>query len=76
MARPIRGTVDIHTHKDGLRTFYLRLTVDGRRHRVRLGCDRDGWTVARAQAALNEQLAGVRAGTWKAAEPCGGWRDG
>jgi hypothetical protein len=33
------------------------------------GCDRDGWTVARAQAALSEQLAGVRAGTWKAAEP-------
>ena len=42
----------------------LRITVDGRRHRVRLGTDRDGWTPARAQVELEEQQAAVRAGTW------------
>jgi hypothetical protein len=42
MARPARGSVEIVKRKDGLRTFWARVTVNGRRHRVRLGTDRDG----------------------------------
>jgi len=49
---------------DGAQTFYLRLTVDGHRHRVRLGSDRDGWTPG-AMVALEEHLAAIRAGTWR-----------
>jgi integrase len=74
MPRPSSGTIDVHTHKDGLRTFYLRMTVDGRRRRVRLGTDCEGWTNGRAMVALEEQLDAIRAGHWKppdapAAEP-------
>ena len=64
MPRPARGSVEIVKRKDGLRTFWLRVTVDGRRHRVRLGTDRDGWTGARAQVELEEQIKKVAAGTW------------
>jgi len=64
MPRPSRGTIDVHTHKDGRRTFYLRLTVDGRRRRVRLGTDREGWSMGKAMVALEEHLDAVRAGTW------------
>jgi integrase len=65
MPRPIRGTIDVHTHKDGLRTYYVRMTVDGRRERERLGTDSEGWTPGRALVALEERLEAVRAGTWK-----------
>lgn len=54
MPRPIRGTIDVHTHKDGVRTYYVRVTVDGRRE-----------TPGRALVALEERLEAVRAGTWK-----------
>ncbi len=64
MPRPSRGTIDVHTHKDGRRTFYLRLTVDGRRRRVRLGTDREGWSMGKAMVALEEHQDAVRAGTW------------
>jgi len=64
MARPARGSIEIVNRKDGLRTFWARITVDGRRHRVRLGTDRDGWTAARAQVELEEQIKTVHAGTW------------
>ena len=64
MPRPACGSVEIVNRKDGLRTFWARVTVDGRRHRVRLGTDRDGWTPARAQVELEEQIKAVQAGTW------------
>lgn len=68
MPRPNRGSIDVRAQVDGAQTFYLRLTVDGRRHRVRLGSDREGWTRGRAMVALEEQLAEIRAGTWQRAE--------
>jgi len=40
------------------------VTVVGRRHRVRLGTDHDGWTPARAQVEFEEQIKAVQAGTW------------
>jgi integrase len=64
MPRPALGSVEIVDRKDGLRTFWLRITANGRRHRVRLGTDRDGWTPARAQVELEEQNKAVQAGTW------------
>ncbi len=72
MPRPNRGSIDVRAQVDGAQTFYLRLTVDGRRHRVRLGSDREGWTRGRAMVALEEQLAEIRAGTWRRAELAGG----
>ncbi len=63
-----RAVPDVRAQVDGAQTFYLRLTVDGRRHRVRLGSDREGWTPGRAMGALEEQLAEIRAGTWQRAE--------
>jgi len=68
MARPARGSTEIINRKDGLRTYWLRITVDGRRQRVRLGTDRDGWTPARAQVELEEQIKVVQAGTWTVPE--------
>ena len=58
MPRPNCGSIDVRTHVDGAQTFYLRLTVDGRRHRVRLGSDRDGWTPGRAMVALERAARG------------------
>ena len=72
MPRPNRGSIDVRAQVDGAQTFYLRLTVDGRRHRVRLGSDREGWTIGRAMVALEEQLAEIRAGTWQRAELAAG----
>ena len=72
MPRPNRGSIDVRAQVDGAQTFYLRLTVDGRRHRVRLGSDREGWTRGRAMVALEEQLAEIRAGTWQRAELAAG----
>ena len=36
---------------------------------MRLGTDRDGWTPARAQVELEEQIKAVRAGTWAPPDP-------
>jgi hypothetical protein len=72
MPRPNRGSIDVRAQVDGAQTFYLRLNVDGRRHRVRLGSDREGWTPGRAMVALEEQLAEIRAGTWQRAELAAG----
>ncbi len=76
MPRPARGSVEIVKRKDGLRTFWARVTVDGRRHRIRLGTDRDGWTPAGAQVELEEQIKAIAAGTWSLpAQPTGGEED-
>jgi len=51
-----KGSIEIVKRKDGLRTFWARGT-DGRRHRVRLGTDRDGWTPARPQVEIEDGAA-------------------
>ncbi len=43
--------------------------MQGRRQYVTLGSSKDGWTQARAQEALPDELAKVQLGTWKAPEP-------
>ena len=49
--------------------YALRFNVQGRRQYVTLGSSKDGWTQARAQDALQDELAKVQLGTWKAPEP-------
>ena len=62
MPRPARGSVEIVKRKDGLRTFWVRVTVDGRRHRVRLGTDRDGWTPAARRSSSRSSSRPSRRG--------------
>jgi integrase len=49
--------------------YALRFNADGRRQYVTLGSSRDGWTQARAQDALQDELAKVQLGTWTPPEP-------
>ena len=65
MPRPIRGTIDVHTHKDGLCTYYARMTRRRPSRARALGDRSQGWTPGRALVALEERLEAVRAGTWK-----------
>jgi hypothetical protein len=76
LPRPARGSVEIVNRKDGQRSYGARITVDGRRHRVRLGTDRDGWSAARAQVELEEQIKTVQAGTWAPPERAARGDDG
>jgi integrase len=68
VARRPKGEVRTHTRTDGLTTFSLRFTADGRRQHVTLGQDVDGWTLARAQRELEKTLALVAAGIWRPEE--------
>jgi integrase len=49
--------------------YALRFNVQGRRQYVTLGSSREGWTQAKAQDALQDELAKVQLGEWKAPEP-------
>ncbi len=49
--------------------YALRFNAQGRRQYVTLGSSKDGWTQARAQDALGDELAKVQLGTWKAPAP-------
>jgi integrase len=44
--------------------YALRFNAHGRRQYVTLGSSKDGWTQAKAQAALEDELAKVQLGTW------------
>src|SRR5437899_12081410 len=49
--------------------YALRFSAGGRGQYVTLGSARDGWTQAKAQAALRDELAKVQLGTWTPLEP-------
>ncbi|MGO8904989.1 MAG: hypothetical protein ACLQMH_05110, partial [Solirubrobacteraceae bacterium] len=49
--------------------YALRFNAQGRRQYVTLGSSKDGWTQARAQDALQDELAKVQLGTWTPPEP-------
>ncbi|HEX5898904.1 MAG TPA: hypothetical protein VFY32_05855 [Solirubrobacteraceae bacterium] len=53
-----------YKRKDGLTSWYLRVRAHGRRHRINLGTELDGWTQARAQIELQNVLAKIQAGLW------------
>jgi integrase len=68
MPRRATGQVMKRTRTDST-VYALRFNVQGRRQYVTLGSSKDGWTQARAQDALQDELAKVQLGTWKAPEP-------
>ena len=49
--------------------YALRFNGRGRRQYVTLGSSKDGWTQAKAQTALQDELAKVQLGTWTPPEP-------
>lgn len=68
MARKPTGGILTRQGKNGT-TYQLRFLADGRRQYLTLGSTADGWDRARAQAELENVLADVRRGVWKAPEP-------
>src|SRR5437764_698227 len=65
MARPASGHVVIREGKLG-RTYALRFRAYGQRHYLTLGSSADGWTRERAEEELQNVLADVRRGIWRA----------
>jgi integrase len=49
--------------------YALRFNANGQRQYVTLGSSKEGWTQAKAQAALQDELAKVQLGTWTPPEP-------
>jgi integrase len=64
--RPATGTVISYPHKDGRTvSYYLRFHAHGRRQRVNLGTNHQGWNEQRARVELDKILAQVERGTWE-----------
>lgn len=65
MPRQISGHIEAHPWKDG-RTISWRLTVRaaGRRHKLTLGTNHEGWNEERAEVERDRILAQIRRGTW------------
>lgn len=51
---------------DGGITWYARFRAEGRRRRVKLGTDDEGWNETRAENAVAALVEQVRRGTWRA----------
>jgi integrase len=64
-----RGQVLAYERKDGLTSWYLRVRAYGSRHRINLGTELDGWTLARARIELQNVLAKIQAGIWEPPAP-------
>jgi integrase len=60
------GTIETHAWRDG-RTVTIRARVRayGRRHRIDLGTNHEGWSVERARVELDRILQQVERGTWE-----------
>lgn len=67
MARRPTGQV-IEVPRGGVTTFAVRFRAHGKRPYVTLGTSADGWTRARAEEELQNVLADVRRGIWRAPE--------
>jgi integrase len=67
MSRPATGQVIERRGKRG-RTFALRFRAYGRRRYLTLGTRDEGWTPAKAELELENVLADVRRGIWRAPE--------
>ena len=63
------GQVLAYNRKDGLTSWYLRVRAYGRRPRLNLGTELDGWTQARARIELQNVLAKIQAGLWEPPAP-------
>jgi integrase len=64
--RPVTGSIDIRPFKNGAdASFWLRITVDGRRHSRRLGRASEGWTPVLAEAERRRVVAEIEAGIYR-----------
>ncbi len=68
MARPATGQVVVRKRKDD-RVYALRFRANGERQYLTLGTADEGWDQRRAEEALKDELAKVRAGVWRPARP-------
>lgn len=69
MPKERSGHIEPHPWKDG-RTTSWRLTIraDGRRRKLTLGTNHEGWNEERAEVERDKILAQIRRGTWVAPE--------
>lgn len=65
MGRPATGEIRERRRKDGSTFYSARVRVDGQRHTVKFGTDREGWTRVRVEAELEDILARVKLGIWE-----------
>lgn len=63
------GEAIAYERVDGGVTWYARFRAGGRRRRVKLGTDHEGWNATRAENAVAELVEQVRRGTWRAPQP-------
>jgi integrase len=62
------GSIESYPWKDGRTvTWRLRFRAYGKRHRVDLGTDHEGWNEDRAQVELERIMGQVERGTWEPA---------
>lgn len=63
--RPAKGEVEEHRWKDGRTiSFYLRVPYKGRRPKIKLGSNHEGWTRERAEVELEKVMGQIERGTW------------
>ena len=66
LPRKATGTIESHPWKDGRTvTWRLRVRAHGRRHRIDLGTNHEGWSEERAQVELERIMGMVERGTWQ-----------
>jgi len=66
MPRRATGTVESYAWKDGRTlTWRLRVRAFGKRHRIDLGTNHEGWNEERARVELERITAMVERGTWQ-----------
>jgi integrase len=65
LPRPATGRIDTHRWKDGRTvSFYLRVPYKGRRYRILLGTNLQGWSLERAEIELEKVMGQIERGTW------------
>lgn len=65
LARPAVGEVEVHEWKDGRTvSFRLRIPYKGRRPRLVLGTNHEGWSRERADRELEKVMGQVERGIW------------
>ena len=75
MQKRSHGQIRTHDRKDGLTTYSLRVRAYGRREVVTLGTDADGWTMRKAERALEQILAEIQVGVWRPPSMSAGGED-
>lgn len=65
LPRPATGRIETHEWKDGRTvSFYLRVPCKGRRYRILLGTNLEGWSIKRAEIELEKIVGQIERGTW------------